>query len=131
VQDAHLVERQAERVRRDLRHHRFKTLPDCSRADIDRHGSIRRKVEPRRLLRTQPAALDKAGDGNARRSAQGSVAPVVTVGTPAEGPCDAAVLSDLDPELHGLLLGVPSGVPAHGVRCSPAPTPGSGSSSRT
>jgi hypothetical protein len=65
VQDAHLVERQAERVRRDLRHHRFQTLPDRSRADIDRHRSIRLEVEPRRLLRTESAALDKTGNPNA------------------------------------------------------------------
>jgi hypothetical protein len=41
VQDAHLPERQAERIRRNLRHHRFEALSDRSRADIDRHRPIR------------------------------------------------------------------------------------------
>jgi hypothetical protein len=65
VQHTHLPERHTERVRSDLRHHRFQALPDCSRADIDRHRAIRLEVEPRRLLRTGAAALDKAGDSDA------------------------------------------------------------------
>src|SRR6516162_5108787 len=62
---AALPARQAERVRRDLRHHRFEALPDGSRADIDRHHPIRLEVEPRRLVRTGSAALDKTGDRDA------------------------------------------------------------------
>src|SRR5256714_14721644 len=65
MQDAHLPERHAEGVRRDLRHHRFETLSDRSRADINRHRAICLDFEPRRLLRTGSAALDKAGDGDA------------------------------------------------------------------
>ena len=65
MQDSHVIERQAERVRRDLRHHRFEPLPDSSRADIDRHPAIGFELEPRRLLRTRATALDKAGDRNA------------------------------------------------------------------
>jgi hypothetical protein len=65
VQDAHLPERQAERVRRDLRHHRLEALSYRSRADIDRHRPIRLEVEPRRFLRTGSAALDKTGDRDA------------------------------------------------------------------
>src|SRR5262249_29391582 len=65
VQDAHLPERQAERIRRDLRHHRFEALPHRSRADIDRHRAIRLEVESCRLLRTGSAALEKAGDSDA------------------------------------------------------------------
>ena len=65
MEDAHLPERQAERIRRDLRHHRFEALPDRGRADIDRHRAVRLEVEPRRLLRPGSAALDKAGDRDA------------------------------------------------------------------
>ena len=65
MQYAHLPERHTERVRGDLRHHRFEALPDRSRADIDRDRAIRLEVEPRRLLRTGSAALDKAGNGDA------------------------------------------------------------------
>ena len=65
MQDAHLIERQPERVRPDLRHDRFEALPDRSRADIHRHRAIRFEVEPRRLLRTGSTALDKAGNGDA------------------------------------------------------------------
>src|SRR5215468_12119729 len=60
-----MPERHTERVRGDLRHHRFEALSDRSRADIDRHRAIRLEVEPRRLLRTGSAALDEAGDRDA------------------------------------------------------------------
>jgi hypothetical protein len=36
--------RHTERVRRDLRHHRFEALPDRSRTDIDRYRAIRLEV---------------------------------------------------------------------------------------
>jgi len=65
VHYAHLPERQPERIRRDLRHHRFEALSDRSRTDIDRHGAICLEIEPRSLLRTCSAALDKARDGDA------------------------------------------------------------------
>jgi len=43
-------------------------------------------------------------------------------------PHDAAVLTDLDPELHGLVFGIPVGVPrSHGVLWTAALTRGSGS----
>ena len=64
MQDAHLPERHTERIRRDLRHHRFEALPNRSRTDIDRYRAIRLEVEPRRLLGAGSAALDKAGDSD-------------------------------------------------------------------
>jgi hypothetical protein len=65
MQHAHLPERQAERVRGDLRHHRFEALPDRSRTDIDHHRAMRFEVEPRRLLWTGATALDKTDDSHA------------------------------------------------------------------
>lgn len=65
MRDAHLSERQAERVRRNLRRHRFEAVPGRSRADMHRHSAVRREIEPRRLLRACSTALDKAGDGQA------------------------------------------------------------------
>jgi hypothetical protein len=57
-----LPERQAERIRRDLRHRRFEALSDRSRADTDRHRAVRLEVEPRRLLRaTLLADVMRAG----------------------------------------------------------------------
>jgi hypothetical protein len=51
---------------------------------------------------------------------------------PPRDPDHAAVFVDLDPELYGLVVGVPMGRPVlHGVLCRAAPTCGSGSSSRT
>jgi hypothetical protein len=40
----------------------------------------------------------------------GWAAPAVAVETRAEHPDHAAVFADLDPELHGLALGISSGV---------------------
>ena len=65
MEHAHPIERDAERIGCDLPHHRFEALPDRSRADINRHRAIRLEVEPRRLLRTGSATLDKTGDGDA------------------------------------------------------------------
>jgi hypothetical protein len=42
MEHAHLIERNAERIGCDLRHYRFKALPDRGGADIDRHRAVRR-----------------------------------------------------------------------------------------
>ena len=64
MENADLPERQAERIRGDLRHYRFQALPERGRADIHRHHTVRLQFQARRLLRPGAASLDKAGDGD-------------------------------------------------------------------
>ena len=59
----HLPERQAERVRRDLRHHRFEALPDRSRAGI--------------ALDCEPVAPDESASRNAASASP--LTPVKTI----------------------------------------------------
>src|ERR1700730_12664495 len=65
MEDAHMIERQAERICADLRHHRFEALPDRRGADVHRHAAVRLQFEPRRLLRPGPRPFDKTADRDA------------------------------------------------------------------
>ena len=63
--DADLIERQAKRVRADLREHRLMALTGARRSDIDVERAVRCETDARVLLRTADAALDEAGEPDA------------------------------------------------------------------
>jgi hypothetical protein len=68
----------------------------------------------RRSFHSAILSTGSAGDSTPQRIALGSAGPAAAAGRRAAGPGPRHLCADLDPELHGLPIGVPSGVPGEG-----------------
>src|SRR5205085_1354593 len=65
MEDANLLDRQSERLGRDLRAYRLQTLADVRRADVDGCTALVIELDARVLARAGRAAFDEAGDRRA------------------------------------------------------------------